>query len=137
MKMKALKFIFIATFVITVFVAKDASAQAIVTHDDELTFYVPHPNRNDEKKEFVSISSRTTITPAGNIVKTATFQLPEDNFLVPEKGTKTIIITRLDVAGVKLSDERVDIKKSGKFKVTFHMNGAGTASPKGWIIPDE
>lgn len=130
--MKALKFIFIAIFVLSTSVAKEATAQAIVVHDAELTFNVPHPNRDDAKIELISLSSKTTITPSGNIVKTATFQLPDDNFLIPEKGTKTIIVGKLTVDGVQLRDERVEIKKSGKFKVTFHMNGAGTASPVGW-----
>lgn len=130
--MKSLKLVFFAVFVLTVFAVNDAAAQAIVIHDSELTFYVPHPNRGDATMDLKSISSKTTITPSGNIMKTATFQLPDDNFLIPEKGTKTIIVGKLTVDGVLLRDERVDVKKSGKFSITLHSNGSGTSSPKGW-----
>ena len=107
--MKALKLIFIAVIVITVFAANEAAAQAIVVHDSELTFYVNHPDRESPKMELKSLSSKTTITSFGNIVKTATFQLPDKNFLIPEKGTKTIIVGVLTVDGVELRDERVDV----------------------------
>ncbi len=130
--MKSLKLIFATVFILTVFYSNDISAQAVIVRDNVFTFYFPHPNRNCEKIAIESISSKSVVTPNGNVVKTATFQLPEGNFLIPGKGEKSIIAVNLDVDGIILRDARVEIKSSGTFKVTFHMNGSGTVSSRGW-----
>lgn len=130
--MKLLKLIFAAVFILTVFYSNDASAQSVIVRDNVFTFYFPHPNRDSLPTAIESVSSKSVVTPAGNVVKTATFQLPEGNFLIPGKGEKSIIAVNLDVDGVTLRDARVEIKKSGTFKVILRMNGSGTASPLGW-----
>ncbi len=130
--MKSLKFIFSAVFILTVFYSNSASAQAVIVRDNVLTFTCPHPAGDSRSTEFESITSKSIITPSGNVVKTAVFQLPEGNFLIPAKGEKSIIATRLEVDGIVLRDARVEVKSSGRFKVTFHLNGSGTSSPLGW-----
>lgn len=130
--MKSLKIIFSAIFILTVFYSNNASAQAVIVRDNVLTFRFPHPDRTSELITIESVSSKSTTTPSGNVVKTAIFQLPEGNFLIPAKGEKSIIATKLKVDGVVLRDARVEVKKTGTFKVILHLNGSGTSSPGGW-----
>ena len=130
--MKALKFILIVVFVVVFVGVKNADAQAIVIRDNVIFFTIPHPYEDSGKVTFESISSKSTISSSGKIVKTATFELPKNNFLVPPKGRQTIIGANVIVDGITLTDERVVIKSSGKFKLVFHLNGAGANLPVGW-----
>jgi len=120
--------------VLITFIAKEASAQAIVVHGNTFTF-------NDYKTGvvFESISSKSVVAPNGTMYKSATFQLPEGHELIPAKGAKRIISVGLGIdydddgnVDVRLKDARVDIKKTGEFKISFHLNGSGGYGPKGW-----
>ncbi len=125
----------------------EAKSQAVTIHDNVMTF-------TDGKGDtFYSTRSKTIELPSGFILKTASFQLPEDNYLVPDKGTHLIgmrfILSYLtDEYGNPLlddedkpipdefiTDEKVDINHKGKFNVTMHLNGAGHFLPIGWYDP--
>lgn len=84
-------------------------------------------------ESYESIDSKTTLTPSGNIVKKASFQLPGDHRLVPDKGKKyiTVVMKTVDINGIEkiLADLDVAIGKSGKFQVVLHLNGSGEITP--------
>ncbi len=123
-----------------------AESQTVTITDNEMTFTVGN-------ETFYSTRSKTIILPSGFMVKTASFQLPKDNYLVPDKGTHIIGVRYvisyltdeygnfiLDDKGNKipdefLTDEKVDINHNGKFNVSMHINGAGHFLPLGWYDP--
>lgn len=83
-----------------------------------------------------SYASKTTITNSGNIFIEIFFQFPENHPAIPTSGKKLIEVgLEVEMHGggtIKLTDEKVEIHKSGKFKVSLHLNGAGTNLPIGW-----
>mgnify|MGYP000415733920 CR=1 FL=1 len=130
--MKKFKLIFLLIFVSSLFLTVKTYAQAEIVIGKEVVFY------DKDKNPHSSISSKTTLTPSGNIVKTAYFQLPDKHDLIPEKG-KTFVaakITSADIDGneVTMYDINIGIDKTGKFKITYHSNGAGTVFPAKYRI---
>lgn len=126
--MSKIRTIYLLLFVVGILSSYQAKSQAEVVVDKDVIFY------DGEGGVFYSESSKTTFTPSGNILKTASFQLPEDHFLVPGKG-KYYIITRIkeiDLLGnqVTMYDVNVAIDKSGKFTINYHSNSAGTIFPR-------
>lgn len=125
--MKKVKLIFLLVFVCSTFYSFQVNAQAEVVFGKEVVFY------DKQKEPHVSISSKTTLTPSGNIVKTAYFQLPEGHILIPKSGKNFVAakITSEDIEGneVDMYDINIGIDKRGKFKITYHSNGAGTIFP--------
>lgn len=133
--MKKINFLFFVLFIIGIFGSFNAMSQAEVVFGNTVVF------KDKKGGVFECISSKTTMTPSGNIVKTATFQLPENHYLVPEKWTTYIagIIKETNVFGeeVVMIDFNVAIHRNGKFKVEYHSNGAGNIFPavnKDYII---
>ena len=126
--MKKIKFVFLLVFVSTLFLSFTANAQAEVIFDSDIIF------KDGQGEVFYSISSKTTLTPSGNIVKTADFKLPEDHYLVPDKGKNYIAtwIKATDYLGneVVMIDYNVTIDKSGYFTIKYHSNSAGTTFPR-------
>lgn len=128
-------FLTLILFVIALSTTQNLSAQAIVNNNNTMVFKTHHPNVDGPVVSFPSVSSSYTISASGNIVKVANFQLPKDNFLVPEKGSNDIGVRMpltYDEEGRVLEylyDYTVKIKKSGKFKVVLHSNGAGNVFP--------
>lgn len=108
-------------------------AQATVEKDaDTYNFIYYEPINNNEKYKWVTPcgSSHTTITPSGNIVKYVYFQLQDDH---PLMGQNFIFAARIKLEnGTYLVDERVKLNSDGRFKITVHLNGAGTNLPVGW-----
>jgi hypothetical protein len=125
--MKKIKFAFLLFFSCSIILSLETFAQAEVVFGNEVAFY------DYDKEPHISISSKTTLTPSGNIVKTADFQLPEGHELIPEKGKNFVAakITSVDIEGnvVVMYDVNIGIDKTGKFSITYHSNGAGTISP--------
>lgn len=123
--MKRLKFFALILFVITLTNSQSLYAQAEVIFDQTFVLLIPHPDRNSERVAVPSSSARTTISASGNIVKVAKFKLPEGNFLIPEKGVKSIAVAikKYDEDGNivgYLRDPDVKIRKSGELKVVLH-----------------
>ena len=116
-----------AIFAICILSSFQAKSQAEVIFDKVVTF------KDKNGGVFESIDSKTTLSPSGNIVKTATFKLPQGHSLVPEKGVNYIgaRIKETNILGqlVTMSDLMVAINKNGMFKITLHSNGAGTIFP--------
>jgi len=117
----------------------EAKSQAVTITDNVMSF------TDKYDVTFYSIRSRTIELPLGYIVKTASFQLPKDHYLVPDKGT-TIIGLRYvlsyttdddgnQIPDEFITDEKVDITHNGRFNVTMHLNGAGHFLPIGWYDP--
>lgn len=125
----------------------NAKSQSVSITEKDMTF------TDRDGTTFYSTRSRTVKLPSGFILKTASFQLPEDHPIVPEKGTKIIAMRFvlsyltdesgepiLDDEGNKIplefiTDEKVDINHKGKFNVSMHLNGAGHSLPVGWYDP--
>ncbi|MBT3385081.1 MAG: hypothetical protein HN778_11420 [Prolixibacteraceae bacterium] len=133
--MKTVKLIFVLIFVFGILNSYQARSQAIIIRDNTINFIAKNPDTG-LLEYFPSISSRTTLSASGTIVKTATFELYKNHFLIPEKGIN-IIGVRIEVETeegqlVDLTDEKVEIRQSGVFKVILHLNGAGTNLPVGW-----
>ncbi|MEN8117673.1 MAG: hypothetical protein ABFS16_11880 [Bacteroidota bacterium] len=128
--MKKLQLFTIVALVCILVPTQSIFAQAEIEFNNTITFL------DGKGGKFKSISSKTTTTPSGNIVKTATFQLPEGHHLIPEKGKEYIPvgITITDGYGVKylLINRNIKVGKSGEFKVVLHLNGAGSEFPNGW-----
>lgn len=126
--MKNLKLFIFSIFACTLFLSFDANAQAEVIFNSDIVF------KDGQGGEFHSISSKTTLSPSGNIVKTAYFELPEGHILIPKSGKKFVAakITGKDIDGneVDMYDINIGIDKRGKFKITYHSNGAGTIFPQ-------
>lgn len=98
---------------------------------------VPFGLINSEGEVVVkSYASRTTITNSGNMLINIFFQLPEEKRAITMSGKKLLEVgLEVEMPGggsVKLTDEKVEIHKSGKFKVSLHFNSAGTNLPIGW-----
>ena len=125
--MRTIKLGFLLVFVCGIFSSFQAKSQAEVIFDKVIIF------KDGEGSIFPSISSKTTLSPSGNIVKTANFQLPKKHYIVPEKGKYYFIvkITETDIMGnqIKMYDCNVSIDKSGEFKIIYHSNGAGNIFP--------
>jgi hypothetical protein len=112
-------------------------AQAKVDNEFEISFIddngIPHP----------AVRAKKTISAFGNIIISASFQLPENHELVPPKGWWPRIIEvqfetiSKDGTLVFISDEKVDIPSNGKFNVSLHMNGSGNSLPWGWYTPND
>jgi hypothetical protein len=126
--MKKIRLVFLLVLVSSVFHPFHAKAQAEVIFDSDIIF------KDGHGEVFHSISSKTTLAPSGNIVKTADFKLPEDHDLVPEKGKSYIAtwIKATDYLGneVVMIDYNVTIDKSGYFTIKYHSNCAGTIFPR-------
>jgi hypothetical protein len=127
LKMKASKVFLIVLLAVGVSSSFQARSQAEVIFDNVVTF------TDGNGEVFESIDSRITLSASGKIMKTATFQLPQDNYLVPEKGISYIgaIVKQTNVFGeeVIMYDVWVEITKSGRFKLVVHSNGAGVNFP--------
>lgn len=125
--MKVSKVFLLMFFAFGIFSSFQAKSQAEVIFDNVITF------KDANGDIFESINSKTTLSASGNIVKTATFQLPKGHYLIPEKGVKYIgaRVKETNIFGelVVMYDYRVAIDKNGKFKITVHSNGAGTIFP--------
>ena len=125
--MKAKNIFLLMVFVACTLSSIQTKAQAEIIFDNVVTF----DDRNGGI--FESIDSKTTLSPSGNITKTVTFQLPQDNYLVPEKGVNYISgrIKQTNINGelVVMYDIWVEIPKSGKFKLVLHSNGSGNVFP--------
>lgn len=109
---------------------KNTSAQAEVVFGNTITFY------DEDRNPFPSIESKSIITPTGNILKTAVFQLPEGHNLIPEKG-KNYIPAGLSVIDNNeekqlLINYNVKVGKDGKFTIVLHLNSSGSIFPRGW-----
>lgn len=120
-------------FIIGAFISIQCFSQAEVTkNEDVYNFIFNEKVKKGKDIEWIttSYSSRTTISTKGNVVKTIYFQLQDDH---PLMGYNIIIGIRVRLDdGTIISDEKVEIKKSGRFKVVLHRNGAGNALPIGW-----
>lgn len=117
-------------------VPQTISAQAIVEKDADTYKFVYNEIVKKKKKEkeitweTQCSSSMTTISPSGNLVKMLYFQLQDNH---PLMGTNKIFGIRVKLDdGTYLVDERVELKRDGRIKVTVHLNGAGTRLPIGW-----
>lgn len=126
-KLTTMLFLFIAFFSFN----KQVYSQSFVNKDYKLVFF------DKAGGKFESYSANFVATPTGNILISATFQLPKGHFLVPDKGVATIAVRQFatDIFG----EEQVlfcitNINSSGRFSVSYHMNGAGNLSPNGWGI---
>ena len=127
--MKRLKFLaFLGLFFLLI--TPDVFAQAEVSFAGTIQF------KDGDGGVFNSEESKTTITPSGNVVKTAHFQLPDGHFLIPKKGTNYLPVglNYIDEYGEKhvLANYNIKVGKNGKFKVVLHLNGAGSIFPLGW-----
>ena len=135
--MKLLAFIFVLS--IGLCSSMETKSQVVVVHDQNMTF------TDADGAIHHSIRSKSITLPSGFLLKTATFQLPQDNNLVPDKGTKVIgmrfVLEYTDDENDKMipikfiTDEKVDINHKGKFNVVMHLNGAGSSLPIGWYDP--
>lgn len=128
--MKRLRNLGLLVLLLTLVAATKSFAQAEVIFDNTFTF-------DDQKGGiFYSIESKSVLTPEGNILKTAVFKLPEDHFLVPETGVKSIGVglTVVDIYGEEhyLVNYNIKIHKDGTFKIILHLNKSGEVFPRGW-----
>lgn len=137
----------ILVFACAILYSKETKSQAVVVMNSRMVF------TDGDGVIFNSIRSKTVTLPSGFILKTASFQLPEDHPLVPKKSTRIIGIRfilsyemdennepLLDEDGNMIpkefiTDEKADINHKGKFNVTLHLNGAGNYLPIGWYNP--
>jgi hypothetical protein len=130
--MKYFKLIFITILLGLCSLSFEAIAQAEIIIGNEVVFY------DQDKVPHSSVSSKTTLNPSGNIVKTANFQLPKGHVLIPAKGKNFVAakITSVDIDGneVTMYDINIGIDKTGKFKITYHSNGAGSVFPAKYKI---
>jgi hypothetical protein len=123
--------------ILTVFSYTTVQSQAKVENDFTVVF------TDDSGAEYEANRARKTISASGMIVISASFSLPDDHYLVPDKGTwPTLIEVQLLTSNDKrelvfMSDEKVDIPSNGKFNVSLHLNGSGNALPWGWYTPNE
>lgn len=115
------------------FFALQSYAQAEVTKNEDIYKFKYYEKIKKNKGilwETESSSTQTVISSSGNVLKTIYFQLQDDH---PLMGLNLIISIRVRLEdGTLIADEKVEIKESGKFKVSLHLNGAGTNLPIGW-----
>lgn len=127
----------ILVFIILTSFSYSVQAQAEVENDFLVVF------TDENGVEYEAIRARKTISASGMIVISASFSLPIDHYLVPDKGTwPTLIEVQLLTSNdegelVFMSDEKVDIPSNGKFNVSLHLNGSGNALPWGWYTPND
>ena len=126
--MKTKNILLLLVFVACTLSSIQTKAQAEIIFDNVVTF-----KDSTIDGYFESINSKTILSPFGNITKTATFQLPKDNYLVPERGLNYIIArvkkTNIDGEEEVMYDAWVEIPKNGRFKIVVHSNGAGNKFP--------
>ena len=107
-----------------------AHAQAVVNNSFGIVFI------ENQNLEYPAVSGKFTMAPSGNIMITATFQLDERSGLIPDNGVNTIAVQYF----LTVDEEEyqmlyiVNIPKSGRFTINYHLNGAGDFFPNGWGI---
>lgn len=112
-----------------IFFSEKTTAQATVDNSFGMVFI-------EDDLEYPSISGKFIMTPGGNIMITASFQLDERSGLIPDKGVNTIAVKYV-FQGTEEEHELlyiVNIPPSGRFTINYHLNGAGDFFPNGWGI---
>lgn len=141
--MKALKFIFIAIFILALCYPVKSWAQK---RAEKVQTTITLKSNNGTVYQFTA-SGNQVFSPGGNIVKTVKIKVDKDHQLMQEFGiypNKLFEISWLyydynengeydEVDGdIELTDAIAKLNRSGNLSITFHMNGAGTYLPLGW-----
>lgn len=112
-----------------IFLSEKAEAQATVDNSFGMVLL-------EDGLEYPSLSGKFIMTPGGNIMITASFQLDERSKLIPEQGVNTIVVRYLfqGTGEENVLLYIVNIPPSGRFTINYHLNGAGDFFPNGWGI---